>query len=37
VPFRGAAVELVAVEGAPHAWMDDASLLTWAFLAAHRD
>jgi len=33
----GADVELIAVEGAPHAWMDDASILTWAFLAAHRD
>ncbi len=32
----GVDVELVAVEGAPHAWMDDASLRTWAFLSAHR-
>ncbi|HEV7722975.1 MAG TPA: PHB depolymerase family esterase [Iamia sp.] len=31
----GVDVELVAVQGAPHAWMDDTSLLTWAFLAAH--
>ncbi|HEX7131611.1 MAG TPA: alpha/beta fold hydrolase [Iamia sp.] len=32
----GVDVELVAVEGAPHAWMDDASLRTWTFLSAHR-
>jgi polyhydroxybutyrate depolymerase len=32
----GVDVELVAVEGAPHSWMDDASLRTWTFLSAHR-
>ncbi len=32
----GVAVELLAVEGADHAWMDDASERLWAFLAQHR-
>lgn len=33
----GVDVELVAVAGADHDWMDDAGLRTWTFLSAHRE